>query len=250
MGSAKVREEPTGMPSIFARAGVLAAVAASVIALTGISLAAEVPKPVLRPAHDVGSAAPLPKSSLPPPSGPVQPYSYGRIILLRGLMNVFSRGLDALEVEMKQRGLPAELYNHTAWTEITDKLVAEYKTNKNLAPIIIVGHSLGADAALIMANSLVDHGVPVRLVVTLDGVGDVAPLLEGSTEVINYYKPHQFGQEVTATRGFKGTITNIDLSDHPEIEHLNIDKNQDIHDQIITKILEIMKKKPTVTAKG
>jgi hypothetical protein len=242
------------MASIFVRAGAVALAVASTMALAGIGVAAQVPKPVPRPPHEIG-AAPTPTSLdrpalLPPPSGPVQAYSYGRIILLRGLMNVFSRGLDALEIEMKQRGLPVELYNHTAWPTVADKLAEEYKTNKNVAPIIIVGHSLGANASLEMARWFTDRGVPVRLVVTLDGVGEVTTLDEGSAEIINYYKPHQFGQEVISTRGFRGSITNIDLSDHPDIGHLNIDKNPDIHNQIITKILEIMKKKPTVTAKG
>ncbi|MFI5003023.1 MAG: hypothetical protein ACHQK9_24310, partial [Reyranellales bacterium] len=136
----------------------------------------------------------------------------------------------------------------TSWSEVADKLIEDYKSNKNVAPIIIVGHSLGADAALVLANWLIDHGVPVRLVVTLDGVGQVATMVGGSAEVINYYKPNAFGQEVLSTHGFKGKITNIDLSDHPEIGHLNIDKNQMIHDDIIAKVLEIMKKKPAVTA--
>ncbi len=242
------------MASIFVRAGAVALVVASTMALAGIGFAAEIPMPVPRPAHEIGSV-PTPTSLdrpplLPPPSGPVQAYSYGRVILLRGLMNVFSRGLDALQIEMKQRGLPVELYNHTAWPEVADKLAEEYKTNKSVAPIIIVGHSLGANASLEMARWFSDRGVPVRLVVTLDGVGEVTTLDEGSAEIINYYKPHQFGQEVRSTRGFRGTITNIDLTDHPDIGHLNIDKNPDIHNQIISKVLDIMKKKPTVTAKG
>ena len=239
------------MPRTFVRAGLVAAVvAAGAIALAEIAQAAEIPKPVLRPSHAVGSATPTEKSSLPPPSGPVQSYSYGRIVVFRGLMNVFSRGLDALQVEMKQRGLPVELYNHTSWNTVADKLIEDYKSNKSVAPIIIIGHSLGADAALVLANWLIDHNVPVRLVITLDGVGEVATMVGGSAEVINYYKPHQFGQEVVSTHGFKGKITNIDLSDHPEIGHLNIDKNPMIHDDIIIKVLEIMKKKPAVTAKG
>ena len=241
------------MRSIFVRAGLVALVAATTITSAGIGRATEIPKPVPRPSHEIG-ATPTPTSLerpalLPPPSGPVQAYSYGRVILLRGLMNVFSRGLDALKIEMKQRGLPVELYNHTAWTEVADKLIAEHKTNKNLEPIILIGHSLGADASVVMANWLAEHGVPVRLVITLDGVGDGLTAAAGSAEVINYYKPHQFGQEILASKAFRGTITNIDLSDHPDIGHLNIEKNPDLHNQIITKVLEIMKKKPTVTAK-
>ena len=163
-------------------------------------------------------------------TGPVQPYTYGRIILLRGLMNIFSRGIDALEGEMKQRGLPVKVYNHTAWQPLADAMIVEYKTNKTMAPVIIVGHSLGADASIIMANYLAEHGVPVSLVVNFDGVVEPSLMTAGTAQVFNYYKPHAFGQEVKATRGFRGTITNIDLSDHPEIEHLNIDKIQYLHD--------------------
>src|SRR5579883_2655538 len=101
------------MTSIFLRTKVVALVAASVVAGSVASRAAQIPMPVPRPPHEVASA-PAPTSLdrpalLPPPSGPVQAYGYGRVILLRGLMNVFSRGLDALQIEMKQRGLPAEL---------------------------------------------------------------------------------------------------------------------------------------------
>ena len=238
------------MPSKFVRAGLVAMIAGGVIAFAGVGLAAEIVKPVPRPPHAAQPMTPLTKSSLPPPSASVQPYGYGRIILFRGLMNIFSRGMDALEVEMKQRGLPAKVYNHSAWEPTANALIAEYKTNKNIAPIIIVGHSLGADAAIIMANWLALKGVPVSLVVTFDGVVEPSMMTAGTAQVINYYKPHTFGQQVKATRGFRGTITNIDLTDHPEIEHLNIDKIQSLHDDTILKVLEIMKKKPTVTAKG
>src|ERR1700693_1345139 len=70
-----------GMASIFVRAGAVALAVASTMALAGIGVAAQVPKPVPRPPHEIG-AAPTPTSLdrpalLPPPSGPVQAYSYG-----------------------------------------------------------------------------------------------------------------------------------------------------------------------------
>src|SRR5438128_2013823 len=186
------------MPSIVVRAGLAALIVGCAIAVAGASLAAEIVKPVPRPPHAPAPAATMTKSSLPPPpAGSVQPYAYGRIILLRGLMNVFSRGMDALEVEMKQRGLPVKIYNHTAWQETADAMIAEYKTNgKNMLPIILVGHSLGADASLIMTNYLAEHGVPVTLLVMFDGVVDPAIMTAGTATVINYYKPKGFGQQV------------------------------------------------------
>lgn len=230
------------------RAGLVALIAGSMLAIAGASLAVEIVKPVPRPKHGPAPVAPMTKSDLPqplpPPTGPVQTYNYGRIIIMRGLMNVFSRGMDTLETELKQRGLPAKVYNHTAWNATADAMIAEYKTNKSMTPVILVGHSLGADASLIMASYLAEHGVPVSLVVTFDGVVEPALMTAGNAQVINYYKPHAFGQEVKPTRGFRGTITNIDLSDHPDIEHLNIDKVPSLHEDTIAKILEVMKKKP------
>jgi hypothetical protein len=239
------------MYSNLLRAGLVGVMAAGVFALAGASIAAEVVKPVPRPARAAGPATPMTKSVLPPlPKGQVQTYGYGRIILHRGLMNIWSRGMDTLDSEMRQRGLPVKIYNHTAWQATADALITEYKANKNVLPIIIIGHSLGADAALIMANWLGHNNVPVSLVVTFDGVIDVAHMTAGGASVINYYKPNEFGLEVKAASGFKGTIRNIDLSDQPEINHLNIDKVPSLHDDVIARVLELMKKKPTVTAKG
>jgi pimeloyl-ACP methyl ester carboxylesterase len=241
------------------RAVMVALIAAGAAAITEASFADDIVKPVLRPQHGAAPVTPLAKTDvpqpLPPPTGPVQQYAYGRIILMRGLMNIFSRGMDTLETELKQRGLPVKIYNHTAWNPTADAMIEEYKTNKSMLPIIIVGHSLGADASLIMSNYLAEHGVPVSLVITFDGVVEPALATNGNAEIINYYKPNAFGQEVKPTRGFRGKITNIDLTDHPEIEHLNIDKIPSLHEDTIAKILEVMKKKPapvkaSVAAKG
>jgi hypothetical protein len=233
------------MKSRFARGLVLALLAVGMSGIAASSAGAEatkkpVPKPGLSPA--VVTAAP---SAAPQ----VKQYAYGRIIVLRGLANVFSRGMDKITEEMKARGLPVAVYNHQAWNGLAADMIAEYKTNKSFLPIIIIGHSLGADAAVVMANWLGRNGVPVRLVVCFDGVAKKDPVINTIAEVLNYYKPRGFGQEVTGSANFTGTITNIDLTKREDIDHLNIDKDPVLHDEVITKVLEIMKKKP-VTAKG
>src|SRR5438045_25411 len=111
----------------------VALIVAGVAAIAGASFAAEIVKPVPRPQHGPAPVTPVATTDapqpLPPPPGPVQQYTYGRVILMRGLMNIFSRGIDTLETELKQRGLPVKIYNHTAWNATADAMIEEYKTN-------------------------------------------------------------------------------------------------------------------------
>jgi pimeloyl-ACP methyl ester carboxylesterase len=200
---------------------------------------------------DTSVAKADPKVVLPPPPANPKPYGYGRIIVLRGLGNVFSRGMDKMAAKMKAYGLPVELDNHSQWHRMADEIIADARAKKPVQPVILIGHSLGADASLVMANWLAHNGVKVRLVVAFDGVADILPITNPTVEVINYYKPTAgYGKKVVAAPNFKGTLVNIDMRDRHDIDHLNIDKMAGVQDEIILKVLDIMKKKPTVTAKN
>ncbi|MBN8997488.1 MAG: hypothetical protein J0H94_19915 [Rhizobiales bacterium] len=261
------------MPSIFLRRPALAAIAFVLLALAvatapGGAFAddpVKLPKP--RPAAspvkpvsadktatglDTSAAKADPKVELPPPPANPKPYGYGRIIVLRGLGNIFSRGMDKMAKEMTAYGLPVQLANHSRWHEFADQIIADYKAKKPVEPVILIGHSLGADASLVMANWLAHNGIKVRLVVAFDGVADILPITNPTVEVINYYKPTAgYGKKVVAAPNFKGTLVNINMSDRHDIDHLNIDKMEGVQNEVILKVLDIMKKKPpTVTAKN
>ncbi len=176
----------------------------------------------------------------PPPGG----YKRGRVIILRGLQNIWSRGMDQLAKKFEAQGVPSSsiiLDNHVRWQKIANDAIADYKKNKDITPIIIIGHSLGGDAALVMSNWMVQNGVPVRLIVVFDAVADTHPLEGGIQEVINFYKPHGYGQEVTGNKRFTGTITNVDLTARKDIGHLNIDENQTLQNEVLAKSLTILK---------
>ncbi|MCB1487791.1 MAG: hypothetical protein KDJ88_10075, partial [Bauldia sp.] len=79
----------------------------------------------------------------PPPGG----YKNGTVIILRGLHNVWSRGMDALAKKFEKQGVKVTLANHSHWQFLANDVIADYKKDKNAAPIIIIGHSLGGDAA-------------------------------------------------------------------------------------------------------
>ena len=94
----------------------------------------------------------------------------GHVYLVRGLINVFSLGMDTLGDKLSAKGIRKSVINHLSWSKLTDKIIADYKSDKRLAPIVIVGHSLGGNAALRMSAKLGKADVPVRLLVIFDAV--------------------------------------------------------------------------------
>ena len=90
------------------------------------------------------------------------------VYLLRGLMNIFSLGMDSLAEELSKRGVSATVSNHSEWQSLADQAASNYKARKE-DPIILIGHSLGADAVMQMAAYLNRKKIPVALVVPFDG---------------------------------------------------------------------------------
>src|ERR1700749_2453187 len=90
------------------------------------------------------------------------------VYLFRGLADLYSLGMNTLAVELNARGVYATAHSHTDWKPIADKAPPDYKAGKE-GPIIRIGHSVGADAVMEMADYLGDKAVPVALVVPFDG---------------------------------------------------------------------------------
>jgi hypothetical protein len=194
-------------------------------------------------AQDVPTPAPRPKLTAPRTAAPAAPTArveagHGRVFLLRGLVNVFSLGMDTLARKLRAEDIPVRVTNFTNWRGYAAVLVDLYRSDTSIAPVVIIGHSLGADGAIEMGNFLAGSGVPVRLVVAFDGVHShtVSP---GVQEVINYYKADGWGKLVEAGPGFKGKLTNVDLSDRAEIDHLNIEKSPALHAEVVAKLVGI-----------
>lgn len=165
----------------------------------------------------------------------------GHVYLLRGLANVFSLGMDDLAAKMNARGIPATVHEYGQWQQLADAAAAESRATGN-APIVIVGHSLGADAAIEMAERLTALGVPPKLVVTFDPVGvtQVGPSLG---YFVNYYQSNNgYGKRLTAARGFRGNIVNRNLDAIGSIDHFNIEKSPRLHEEVITQVRSITNK--------
>ena len=167
----------------------------------------------------------------------------GHVYLLRGLANVFSLGMDDLAKKLNARGIPATVHEYGQWASLADAAAAESRATGN-SPIIIVGHSLGADAAVEMAERLTALGTPPKLVVTFDPVG-VTQVGAASGYFVNYYQSNNgYGKRLTAGAGFRGNIVNRNLNAIGGIDHFNIEKSPRLHDEVITQVRSITAPKP------
>jgi len=168
-------------------------------------------------------------SSLPGSANPS-----GHIYLLKGLAGVFSTGLDVLDQKLIQQGYSATVHSYLSYEELAAEAARLQKSGEG--PIIIMGHSSGADAAISMAEIMKTLGAPVVLVVTFGPTMNlVAP--SNVSQVINYY----FGtMPVAKGPGFKGTISNVDLSRDADINHLNVEKIDRLHASVIAKVQALL----------
>jgi len=92
---------------------------------------------------------------------------------MRGLLNIFSLGMDQLAAQIARNGIDASVYNHSVAEMVVGAILQKYRAGDR-GPYILVGHSLGADAVMLMAQQLNAQGVPVALVVPFDGTESYA----------------------------------------------------------------------------
>ena len=156
-----------------------------------------------------------------------------KVYLLRGFLNVFSLGLDELSAKIESRGIRAEVYNHTSWSRLAAEIASEYKSGQT-RPIILVGHSAGGSAVVSLVEALGQAGVPVALAVVLDN--SPSTVSGGHANFLNLYASTG---ALSAGRGFRGRITNIDLAKQMPVGHLTIDKTEAVHSMVLRQIAQV-----------
>jgi pimeloyl-ACP methyl ester carboxylesterase len=166
-------------------------------------------------------------------SGPYQVY------LLKGLADVFSSGMDFLQAKLKARGITGEVHSHGEWETLAQSAIAKWHGGAH-GPIIIIGHSLGADAAILMAQKLGAAGVPVALLVAFSPV-DSGPANANVARAVTYYQSNSaWHGQITRGAGFHGVLENVDLANAPGITHFNIEKADNLHAATIAKMVAII----------
>ena len=156
------------------------------------------------------------------------------VYMMRGLFGVFSQGIDALAAELNQTGYLAEIYDWDNWQQVVSLIMQRYQSGDR-GPIVVIGHSLGANAVLSVASALDVQAIPVELGVTFDATAP-APGPDNVAYFVNYWARDGFGQPVTASPGYPGQLQNFDLSGQPGIDHTSIVQFEQFHQFVITKL--------------
>src|SRR5262249_39014863 len=149
-----------------------------------------------------------------------------QVYFLRGWFGVFSAGMDQMAEEMRGKGIKAEALGHLAWKTTVSKIVAERAAGKT-GPLVLVGHSQGANNVIEMARALQDKKIPVDLLITLAPYNQ-DPVPGNVARAVNFYQIGGWGAPLSGDKGFRGKISNVDVSGDIISTHVNIDKNEKV----------------------
>ena len=172
----------------------------------------------------------------------------GNVYTMRGgLGGIFSKGMNQLEDTLQN--------NHrihassTVWNKaysLSKTIIKQYEQKKIQGPIILVGHSLGANEQIKVAKYLGLKDIPVALLITVDAVAPIH-VPPNVKLAVNIYKPSFIplfsGLKLKAVDTTKTKIDNINVNTFKGIHlnHFTIDKNNQVQAIMIDHILETLK---------
>jgi LysM domain len=181
------------------------------------------------------AAAPSPPVAAPPSAAP-----HMRAYLFRGALGpIFSRGMDHLAERIENAGIPADVNEFTICRMIAEGAIRKYREDPAL--MILIGHSMGGFCVLQFSQMLQAEGIAVSLAVMIDPPQISPPVPLNIERCINIFlsKDVLGGSNIKTAKGYQGHFASFDLSQHDEVYHVNIDKMDGVHDQVMAKILQL-----------
>jgi pimeloyl-ACP methyl ester carboxylesterase len=184
--------------------------------------------------------------------GSTKPHA-GNVYLIRGWIGVFSTGMDQLGEQLDKQGIRSTVYQDGQHNALADQIAKVYKgKTNNSEPLVLIGHSYGADDVVTVARRLNEDNIPIDLLVTVDATTppDVPKNVKlcynyfqsNATDVIPMFR----GIPLTPDSDAKNAkIYNIDLrKDRKDLleehtNHINIDKNMKLHEVLVNHVLEV-----------
>src|SRR4051812_36458142 len=175
----------------------------------------------------------------------------GHAYLIRGFIGLFSYGIDRMTEKVAATGVAAHVFQEDQTAVLGKTIVDKYRaSNGQHEPIVLIGHSLGADDAIKIAKMLEGENIPVDLLITVDATKP--PSVPGNVKVCyNYYQPSMFdgtgilrGIPLTLEPGAKTQLYNLNIRGERkdllewDTNHVNIDKNTKIHAEIVKHVIE------------
>lgn len=166
----------------------------------------------------------------------------GRVYIFRGIGHIWSGGMTELAHELNRRGTTASAHRHSEWYESAKEAIKLYKSDPDRYPIVLIGHSNGGDMIINMAYMMKEQGVPVALMIGFDPTRWNRDVPSNVARFINLYQSTNVlgGGRVDHTRDFKGQLINVDLRNHFDIGHMNIDRIPQLHKEVIAKVMQVV----------
>lgn len=176
----------------------------------------------------------------PPPAAPAEPLPPPKIYLFRGAMGpIFSTGMDRLAEKLTKAGFSADVYEFTICRFIGNRAIAAYKESP--APIVLIGHSMGGLCSVLISEMAAKENVPISLVITIDPAHATDDVPLNVERFINIFLSDSVlgGGNVVAVPGYRGHYASYDLKENGRVSHINIEKSDDIHRQIIDMVTQL-----------
>ncbi len=170
-----------------------------------------------------------------------------RVFLIRGLAGgrpfCFSGGLDALAHKLKARGIAASVHDQGSFLrpygEVNAIAGAALNAARRGERPVLIGHSMGADAALKVAVKLFAERIVVPLVICFDPTSfrlffGPPPVPANVARALCFYqKISPLGRGVlTAAPGFEGVLIQEQITTH----HSAIDDVPVLQQRVLTEI--------------
>jgi pimeloyl-ACP methyl ester carboxylesterase len=168
-----------------------------------------------------------------------KPGAQEKVYLLRGLTNVLSPGIDQLASDLREKNISATVTNHLFWNSLAADAIEDCRSGR-VDSIVLVGHSLGASAAISMAEQLRSAGIHVALIVMFDPVTRTS--VPSNVHLLeNFYLSSGLGVPVQRGEHFHGLLQNMDLKSHTELGHVSLTTSPSIQKQVMNDIIAAAK---------
>lgn len=188
--------------------------------------------------------------SRPPEESPTDS---GQVYMLRGLFNIFSLGMDTMGQDLRDRGVFVEVHSGPSWRKMAKKITADREQGEKAGPLVLSGHSWGADDAVRLARRLDKNGVPIAGLVLVDPT--TPPKIPANVQLcVNFYRSRPATDWMPWLRGVaveaespSTEIVNVDLRTseaHSDIggtvNHFTIEANPEVQELVVAAVLDII----------
>ena len=204
----------------------------------------------------VAGCHPLPPGSLDRVRMPTNAPRVGTVYLVRGWRDLYSSGIDALAKELQDAGVNATVFRAAQWRDLASA-IALSPDQLHREPLVLVGFSYGADDALRIAQQLKTKGIGIDLAITIDPVTP-PPVPASVKQCVNFYQPNGIWDIFPWLRGIpltaESAVTSLQNQNlrterkdllETNTSHATIAANPKLHREIIGRILEICRPRPS-----